>query len=89
MSSVRSILCSGPAARAASAAAVLALLAACGQRGPLYLPTEPEAANRATLPQTLRPGGTPTDPTPAPRPGATEPRSGGTGTGTAAPVRTP
>ncbi|PWB17656.1 MULTISPECIES: lipoprotein [Comamonas] len=32
-----------------------ALLAACGQRGPLYLPTEPAAANRATLPQTLDP----------------------------------
>jgi len=28
---------------------------ACGQRGPLYLPTAPEAAQRATLPETLRP----------------------------------
>ncbi|MDO9196819.1 lipoprotein [Rhodoferax sp.] len=28
-------------------------LSACGQQGPLYLPTEPAAANRATLPQTL------------------------------------
>jgi len=70
-------------------AALLALLAGCGQRGPLYLPTEPEAANRATLPQTLRPGGPPTDPAPAPRPGASQPTPGGTGTGTAAPVRTP
>jgi predicted small lipoprotein YifL len=32
-----------------------ASLVACGQRGPLYLPTAPEAAQRATLPETLRP----------------------------------
>jgi len=32
-------------------------LAACGQRGPLYLPTDPAAAQRATLPQLLTPGG--------------------------------
>ncbi|MCD2512928.1 LPS translocon maturation chaperone LptM [Comamonas endophytica] len=32
-----------------------ASLVACGQRGPLYLPTAPEAAQRATLPQTLTP----------------------------------
>lgn len=31
-----------------------ASLGACGQRGPLYLPTSPEAAQRATLPETLR-----------------------------------
>lgn len=31
-----------------------ASLGACGQRGPLYLPTAPEAAQRATLPETLR-----------------------------------
>ena len=30
-------------------------LSACGQKGTLYLPIEPAAANRATLPQTLRP----------------------------------
>ena len=29
------------------------LLMGCGQKGPLYLPTAPEAANRATLPETL------------------------------------
>ena len=34
-----------------------AVLAACGQKGPLYLPQEPAAANRATLPQTLDPRG--------------------------------
>lgn len=33
----------------------LAALAACGQSGALYLPTEPAAAQRATLPQTLIP----------------------------------
>lgn len=32
-----------------------ASLLACGQRGPLYLPTAPEASQRATLPETLRP----------------------------------
>jgi predicted small lipoprotein YifL len=35
-------------------AGLLALLAGCGQKGPLYLPTDdPTAAQRATLPQTL------------------------------------
>ncbi|WP_287924126.1 lipoprotein [Diaphorobacter sp.] len=32
-----------------------AAFAACGQRGPLYLPTDPAAAQRATLPETLNP----------------------------------
>nr|WP_296018319.1 lipoprotein [uncultured Acidovorax sp.] len=36
--------------------AVAAVLSGCGQSGPLYLPTAPEAAQRATLPQTLAPG---------------------------------
>lgn len=31
------------------------LLAACGQKGPLYLPAGPAAEGRATLPETLRP----------------------------------
>ncbi|MFT4248012.1 MAG: lipoprotein [Pseudomonas sp.] len=46
-------------ARAACGVGLLAALsavAACGQRGPLYLPTEPAAAHRATLPQVLIPG---------------------------------
>jgi predicted small lipoprotein YifL len=30
-------------------------LTGCGQQGPLYLPTDPAAAKRATLPETLRP----------------------------------
>ncbi|MEO8118379.1 MAG: lipoprotein [Rhodoferax sp.] len=32
-------------------------LSACGQQGALYLPTEPAAAKRATLPETLSPFG--------------------------------
>lgn len=43
----------------------MASLGACGQRGPLYLPSGPAASQRATLPQTLTPG--PTETTPAPR----------------------
>ncbi|WP_231624528.1 LPS translocon maturation chaperone LptM [Limnohabitans sp. 63ED37-2] len=34
-----------------------AVLSACGQRGPLVLPTTPASAGRATLPQTLDPFG--------------------------------
>lgn len=30
-------------------------LLACGQQGPLYLPTHPAAANRASLPEALLP----------------------------------
>jgi predicted small lipoprotein YifL len=33
----------------------LALLTGCGQKGGLYLPTDPAARNRATLPQTVLP----------------------------------
>lgn len=33
----------------------LLLLSACGQTGALYLPTEPAATHRATLPETLLP----------------------------------
>ena len=31
------------------------VLSACGQRGPLYLPEDAQAQERATLPETLRP----------------------------------
>jgi predicted small lipoprotein YifL len=31
-----------------------AMLSACGQKGPLFLPTTPESAGRATLPETLK-----------------------------------
>ena len=39
-----------------------AVLVACGQRGPLYLPQDPAAANRATLPETLDPRGSTPEP---------------------------
>jgi len=55
MSRLHPILCSGASARRLAAAAALASLAACGQRGPLYLPTDPAAAGRPTLPQILVP----------------------------------
>ena len=45
-------------------------LQGCGQRGPLYMPTGAEAANRATLPQLIIPGGAPGNATPAPPAGA-------------------
>ena len=46
-------------------AASAAALGGCGQRGPLYLPTGPAATQRATLPETLTPGGSSTAPAPA------------------------
>jgi predicted small lipoprotein YifL len=49
-------------------------LSACGQPGALYLPTEPAAAQRATLPQTLTPANpfeaTPAAPIPSSKPTA-------------------
>ncbi len=47
-------------------AAAAVVLGGCGQKGDLYLPTTPAAANRATLPETLRPAGTTTPPAAAP-----------------------
>lgn len=35
--------------------ALLAVLAACGQKGPLFLPKGEAAAGRASLPETLSP----------------------------------
>ncbi|WP_416546630.1 lipoprotein [Limnohabitans sp. DCL3] len=32
-----------------------AMLSACGQKGPLVLPSTPDSAGRATLPETLSP----------------------------------
>jgi predicted small lipoprotein YifL len=55
--------------------AALALLAACGQKGPLFLPSGEAAVNRASLPQTLNP-----------MPAASEPN---TGTGQANPAPRP
>jgi predicted small lipoprotein YifL len=39
--------------KAIVACALLSLLAACGQRGSLYIPTAPEAAQRSTIVDTL------------------------------------
>ncbi len=50
--------------RLALAAGMVLLLAACGQRGPLFLPSGEAAAGRATLPQILNP----TQPASAPAP---------------------
>jgi predicted small lipoprotein YifL len=69
-----------------SAGAAAILVAGCGQRGPLYLPTGEAAANRATLPQVLTgrgAGSTATVPeTAAPGPAPVTPP-----TGVANPVR--
>lgn len=84
------ILGSACALRAACAVAVLAATAGCGQRGPLYLPNDPAAAGRATLPEIIVPLGGPSIPTPQtstlPTQPDPQPPTGGTGTGTAAPV---
>jgi predicted small lipoprotein YifL len=66
MLKVRQILVSAPALFVLGV-----VLAGCGQRGPLYLPTEPAAANRATLPDLLRPGSRTPNATGAPAPADT------------------
>jgi len=61
-------------------------LTGCGQKGPLYLPTDPAAANRATLPSLLTPSvrrraeDAPT-PAPAPAPAAASSTPASTGEG--------
>ena len=64
--------------KSALCAVVLGSLVACGQRGPLTLPKDPAAADRATLPQTLLPDAWRTAPkkvpdTPPPNPGSSPP----------------
>jgi predicted small lipoprotein YifL len=49
----------------ALAFSAVALLAACGQKGPLFLPTGEAAAGRATLPQTLNPARAASAPVPS------------------------
>ncbi|MES2425287.1 MAG: lipoprotein [Pseudomonadota bacterium] len=51
----------------AAALAALVGLGACGQKGPLFLPTPPAGVERATLPQVLRSSvtGTPAPAAPA------------------------
>ncbi|WP_222621960.1 LPS translocon maturation chaperone LptM [Variovorax sp. PAMC26660] len=61
-------------------------LAACGQKGALYQPNDPAAAQRATLPQLLVPGGllnsTPsTEAAPAPAAASSAPAAATTGNG--------
>ncbi len=41
--------------KSAAIMACVTVLSACGQKGDLYLPTEPEAAQRATLPRSVLP----------------------------------
>jgi predicted small lipoprotein YifL len=81
MYGVRQILVSPSLPRRLAAAGVLCLLSACGQKGPLYLPTGEAAAGRVTLPEALQPA-----PSTAvvPASAASTPP-----TGTAAPVRNP
>ncbi|HSV34673.1 MAG TPA: lipoprotein [Ramlibacter sp.] len=67
MLKVYQILVSAHSLRLALAVSGVAALAACGQRGPLYLPTGEAAAGRATLPQIL----TPTSAQPASAPSTT------------------
>jgi len=55
MYGVHQILVSAPAARRLAAAGLLACMAACGQKGPLFLPSGDAAAGRATLPEALSP----------------------------------
>lgn len=52
---VLQILVSAPARRLLAGLALVGLLAACGQKGPLFLPTGEAAAGRLTLPETLAP----------------------------------
>jgi predicted small lipoprotein YifL len=79
------ILVTGASLRAsvASALCASALLVACGQKGALYLPNDPEFKQRATLPDIVRrqlPGNTAT-------PAAT-PASGAASAPTTAPRKT-
>jgi predicted small lipoprotein YifL len=71
------ILVSAPRRWLALAVLGAAVLAGCGQKGALFLPTGDAASGRASLPQTLSPAPAPAAPASAPP------------TGTASPVRTP
>jgi predicted small lipoprotein YifL len=65
MIGVLQILVSASARRALPVGCALALLAACGQKGPLVLPTGEAAAGRTSLPETLAPSTSAVVPTPA------------------------
>ncbi len=62
----KSILVSPLRLRCAAALLALGGLAACGQKGDLYLPTGEAARGRATLPQVLMPGSTAAPAAPGP-----------------------
>jgi predicted small lipoprotein YifL len=81
MLNVCRILVSAPlrAAALALAASVVASIAGCGQKGPLFIPTDPAAQNRASLTETIRPAAATPPASPASAPPAT---------GTASPLRT-
>jgi predicted small lipoprotein YifL len=55
----------------ALASSVVVLLAACGQKGPLFLPTDPASQNRATLTESVRPAAATPPASPASAPPAT------------------
>ncbi|MFC5500422.1 lipoprotein [Caenimonas terrae] len=74
------ILVSAPLRRLALAAIVVAPLVACGQKGPLFIPTDPAAQNRATLTESVRPAAATPPASPASAPPAT---------GTASPLPVP
>jgi predicted small lipoprotein YifL len=59
------------AALAVIAASALLGMTGCGQTGNLYLPTEPAAANRASLPQSMWPVMPDKKKSDTPAPGAT------------------
>ena len=68
----------GLCASVASAVCLVCLLAACGQKGNLYLPNDPEFKQRATLPEIVRrqlPGNPATPATP-PASAASAPAAG-------------
>jgi predicted small lipoprotein YifL len=64
--------------RVAVCTSAVVLMAACGQKGPLQLPNDPEFQQRATLPDIVRrqlPGGNATPNAPSPTPAAPAPVS--------------
>jgi predicted small lipoprotein YifL len=81
MSGVLAILVSAHWRRLVLATAGVALLAACGQKGPLFLPQGDAAVGRATITEVLAPSTAVTTPTGA--------ASAPPGTGQASPVRNP
>jgi predicted small lipoprotein YifL len=85
MSNVSRILVSVPGRRLALAVLVVGALAGCGQKGPLFLPSDTVAPGRATLPQTLNPAAS-TANAPTTTPGTPITNGPATGTGTAEPI---